>query len=93
MDSDNESDDEPISMDMSEDIRDGSQSHPNVNRRESRYKIRYCIKQRQSEQNGSLKATQNIVKGLHKVFKTVVKYILQGFSPFGESGSEVSDFI
>ena len=32
-------------------------------------------------------------KFLHKVFKTVVKYILQEFPPLGESGSEVSHFI
>ena len=32
-------------------------------------------------------------KGLHKVFKTVVKYILQDLPPLGESGSEVSHFI
>ena len=32
-------------------------------------------------------------KGLQKVFKTVVKYILQDFPPVGEYGSEVSHFI
>ena len=32
-------------------------------------------------------------KGLHKVFKTVVKEISQDFPPLGESGSEVSHFI
>ena len=32
-------------------------------------------------------------KGLHKVFKTVVKEILQEFPPLIESGSEVSHFI
>ena len=32
-------------------------------------------------------------KGLHKVFKTVVKYISQDLLSFGESGSEVSHFI
>ena len=45
----NESDDKPLSMEMLEDIRDGSQSHTNVNRREARYKIRYRIKQRKPE--------------------------------------------
>ena len=78
---------------MLEDIIDRSQYHPNINRREYRYKIRDCIKQRQSEWKGSLKATQNMGKGLHKIFKTVVKYILQKFPPLGESGSEVSHFI
>ena len=32
-------------------------------------------------------------KGLHKVFKTVVKEILQDLPPLGESSSEVSHFI
>ena len=34
-----------------------------------------------------------MVKGLHKVFSTVVKEILQALTPLGESGSEVSHFI
>ena len=34
-----------------------------------------------------------MVKGLHKVFNTVVKDISQDFPPLGESGSEVSHFI
>ena len=33
MDSGNESDHDIISTDMLEDIRDGSQSHPNINQR------------------------------------------------------------
>ena len=32
-------------------------------------------------------------KGVHKVFKTVVKEISQELPPLGESGSEVSHFI
>ena len=32
-------------------------------------------------------------KGLHKVFKNVVKEISQDLSPLGESGSEVSCFV
>ena len=35
-----ESDHDLISMEMLEDIRDGSQTHPNVNKRETRCKIR-----------------------------------------------------
>ena len=77
MDSGNESDHELISTEMLEDIRDGSQSHLNVNQREARYKIRYCIRQRQLEWKGAIKSKQNMGKGLHKVFKTVVKNILQ----------------
>ena len=34
------SEDEPMSMEILEDICDGSKSHPSVNRRETRYKIR-----------------------------------------------------
>ena len=93
MDSGDEPDDDPISTEVLEDIRDGSQSHPNVNRREARYKICDRIKQRQSEWKGALKARQNIGKGLHTVFKNIVKEILQDLSSLGESGSEVSHFI
>ena len=47
MDYGNESDHDPISTEIFEDVRDGSQSHPSINRREARYKIRDSIKQRQ----------------------------------------------
>ena len=43
------SDNEPMSTDMLEDIRDGSQSHPIINRREAHYKIRDFIKRIQAE--------------------------------------------
>ena len=52
MDSGDESDHEPISTEMLEYIRDRSQSHMNVNKREARYKILDCIKQGQLEQKG-----------------------------------------
>ena len=42
---------------MLEDIRDRSQTHPNVNRRESGYKTRDRIRQIQSKWKGALKAT------------------------------------
>ena len=42
------SDHDLISKEMLEDIRDRSHNHPNVNRRKARYKIRDCIRQRQS---------------------------------------------
>ena len=93
MDSGDDSDYDPIFTEMLEEICDGSQSHPNVNRREARYKIRDRIKQRQSEWKGALKATRIMGKGLHKVFSTVVKEISQELTPLGESGSEVSHFI
>ena len=76
-----ESDHDLISTDMLEDIRDGSQTHPNVNRREARYKIRDSIRQRQLEWKGALKDTLSTGKGLHKVFSTVVKEISQELTP------------
>ena len=78
---------------MLEDISDGSQTHPKVNRREARYKIRDRIRQKKLECKGALKATRSMVKGLHKVFSMVVKDILQELTPLGESGSEVFHFI
>ena len=55
-----ESDHDLISTKMLEDIREGSHTHPNVNRKEARYKIRDRIRQRQSEWKGALKATQSM---------------------------------
>ena len=92
MDYGDDSDHDLISKEMLEDICDGSQTHPNINRRESCYKIRDRIKQRQSERKGALKATRDIRNGLHKVFNTVVKGISQELTPLGESGTEVSHF-
>ena len=62
MDSGDDSDHDLISTDILEDICDGSQSHPNVNQRESRYKIRDCINQRKEEWKVASKATQSMVK-------------------------------
>ena len=78
---------------MLEDIRDGSHTHPNVNIREARYKIRDRIRQRKSEWEGELKDTQSMGKVLHKVFSTVVKEISQELTSLVESSSEVSHFI
>ena len=47
-DSGDDAEDETMSMDMLEEIRDCSQSHQNINSREARYKICDCIKQRKS---------------------------------------------
>ena len=52
-----ESDHDLISTEILEDIRDGSQTHPNVNIREARYKIHDRKKQRQSEWEGAIKDT------------------------------------
>ena len=62
MDSCDESNHAIISMEMLEDIRDGIQSHPNVNKIESRYKRCDRIRQRKSEWKGVLKAMQNMGK-------------------------------
>ena len=93
LDSSDESDHDLISTEMLQDICDRSQTHPDVNRREARYKIRDCVRQRKSECKGALKVTRNMGKGLHKVFSTVVKDIYQELTALGESGSEVSHFI
>ena len=61
--------------DMLEDISDGSKSHPILNRREARYKIRDSIKLSQSQSEVSLLSTQNMGKGLHKLFKASVNDI------------------
>ena len=45
VDSGDEKDYEPMSTEVLEDIRDGSQSCPNANRRESCYKIRDRIRE------------------------------------------------
>ena len=93
LDSIENSDHDLISMEMLEDIRDGNQTHPTINKREARCKIRDRIKQRQLEWKGALKSTRNTGKGLHKVFSTIVKDISQERTNLGESGSEVSHFI
>ena len=68
MDSGYESDDEPISTDIIEDICDGSKSHLIVNRREARYRIRDLIKRRQMEWKGALLSMKNMGEGLQKLF-------------------------
>ena len=93
LDSSDESDHDLISTEMLQDICDGSQTHPNVNKREARYKISDRVRKRKSEWKGALKATQRTGKGLHKEFSTVVKDIFQELTALGESGSEVFHFI
>ena len=90
IDSNENSDHDLISTDMLEDIRDRSQTHPTVNKREARYEIRDHIRRKESQWKGALKATRNMGKVLHKVFSTIVKEILQELETLGESGSEVS---
>ena len=78
-----DSDHDIISTEMLHDICDGSQTHPNVNKREARYKIRDHIRQRKPEWKGALKATRSMGKGLHKVFSTFVKDIFARIDTFG----------
>ena len=61
-----ESDSEPISIEMLEYIRDGIQSYPGVNGREACYKVCDCIKQRQTEWKGALLYMRNMSKYLQK---------------------------
>ena len=93
MDSGYESDDGPMSAEMLEDISDGSKSHLSVNSRASWYNIHDRIKGIQTEWKGALLSTWNMVKVLHKLFKSVIKEISQVLPFLGESGSEVSYFI
>ena len=51
------------------------------------------LSKRKLERKRALKSTRRIGKVLHKVFKTVVKEILQELTPLGESSSEVYHFI
>ena len=80
-------DDDLISTEMLHDIRDGTQTHLNIDKREARLKIRDRINQRQSEWKGVLRATRNMVKFLHKVFSNIVKEIFQELTTLGESCS------
>ena len=78
-----ESDRDLISTEMLEDIRDGSQTNPNVNRREARYKICDFITRRQSKRKKGLKDKQSTGKGLQTVFSRVVKEIFARIDTFG----------
>ena len=82
-----------MSTEMLEDICDGSQSHPIVNRIEARYRIHYHFKQRQAKCKGALLSMCNMGKGLNNLFKDVVNDISQALPIVGESGSEFSYFI
>ena len=76
MDYGEDSYDDSMYTDMLEDIHDRSQYQPKIYRIETRYKIFDHIKQIQQEWKRALRATQNMGKGLHKVFKTIVIEIL-----------------
>ena len=63
LESNEKSDHDLISMEMVEDICDGSQTHPKINKREARYKIRDHIRQRKPQWKRALKAMQSTEKG------------------------------
>ena len=86
-------DDDLISTETLHDIRDGNQTHPNIDKMEARLEIRDSIKQKKLQWKGALRATHKMVKGLHRVFSAIVSEISQELTNFGESGSEVSHFI
>ena len=88
-----ESNTEPMSTDMLEDIRDGSQSRRILNRIEAHYNIRDCVKLSQAEWKGALLSTLNMGICLHVLFKAVVGEIFQVLLILGESGPEVSYLI
>ena len=75
MNSGDDSDDEPMSTEMLGEICNGSQYHPDIKKREARYKIRDRIRQRKLEWKVALLSMQKISKDVKKAFKTVVNVI------------------
>ena len=68
-------DDNLISTETLHDIRDGNQTHPSIDKREARLKIRDRIKHNTLQWKGALRATHNMGKGFHKLYSTIVKDI------------------
>ena len=62
LDSNENSDHDLISTEMLEDICDGSQTHPTVNKREARYEIRDRVMRKELQWKGALKAMPNMGK-------------------------------
>ena len=83
IDSNEQLDHDLISTEMLEDICDGSQTHPNVNKKEARYKIRDRVRQKESQWKGALKSKRIMGKGLHKVFSMILKENFAGIYRFG----------
>ena len=78
-----DSNDGSISTNALEEIWGGSQINPGINARDARLKIRYCIKQMQSEWKGSKLSLESIFKVLNKVFKAVVNELKNSFPTLG----------
>ena len=70
---DDNSDGESIITDALEDIWGGSYVHLNINARYAILKIRHCIRQAQSEWRRVEISVKRVGKGLHKVFKVILK--------------------
>ena len=64
-----------ISTEKLYDIRDGNQTHPNINKREARLKIRDCIKQNKLQWKGALRAT-------HKMGNFYIEYLVLSYWRF-----------
>ena len=77
MDSGDESDDDPISTEILEDILDGSQSYRNINRREARYKICDRIKNH--------KVFNTVVKEIFARITTFDRIWFRSFSLYSRS--------
>ena len=60
IDSNETSDQDIISTEMLEDIRDGSHTHPTVNKMEACYEIRNRVRRKEPQWKGALKSTRNI---------------------------------
>ena len=76
-----------MSTDMLENICDGSQYCPSINRRAARYRIRdSLIKVKQNGKECYL-SMRSMSKGLHKAFKAFINEISQSLPIWGESGS------
>ena len=73
-------DDNLISTETLHDIRDVNQTHPSIDKREARLKIRDCIKQKKLQWKGALRATHKMGRVLHRVFSTIVSEISQELS-------------
>ena len=58
-----------ISTQLLQDIFDGNQTHPEINKREARMAIRDHIKQNKSEWKGALRATHKMGKGFTPSFQ------------------------
>ena len=64
LDEKGEFNDDIISTETLHDIRDVNQTHPNIDKREARLKIRDRIKQKKLQRKGALRATHKMGKVL-----------------------------